>query len=42
MKSKVDNVLEEEGLTLRKLLIYFLCGIIGLGIGFLIVYFTAK
>ncbi len=42
VKSKVDNVLEEEGLNLRKLLIYLLCGIIGLGIGFLIVYFTAK
>ncbi len=42
IKNKVDKVLEEEGLTPRKLLIYFLCGAIGLSIGFLIVYFMSR
>ncbi len=41
VKKKIDEVLE-EGLTPTKLLIYFLCGAIGLGIGFLIVYFMGK
>ena len=42
IKNKVDKVLDEEGLTPRKLLIYFLCGAIGLSIGFLIVYFMSR
>ena len=42
IENKVDKVLEEEGLTPRKLLIYFLCGAIGLSIGFLIVYFMSR
>lgn len=42
VKNKVDKVLEEEGLTPRKMLIYFLCGAIGLSIGFLIVYFMSR
>ena len=41
VKKKIDEVLE-EGLTPMKLLIYFLCGAIGLSIGFLIVYFMSK
>ena len=41
VKKKIDEVLE-EGLTPTKLLIYFLCGAIGLSIGFLIVYFMSK
>ena len=41
VKKKIDEVLE-EGLTPTKLLTYFLCGAIGLGIGFLIVYFMSK
>ena len=41
VKKKIDEVLE-EGLTPTKLLIYFLCGAIGLSIGFLIVYFMGK
>ena len=41
VKKKIDEVLE-EGLTSTKLLIYFLCGAIGLSIGFLIVYFMGK
>ncbi|MBQ8223523.1 MAG: hypothetical protein IJZ87_09335 [Bacteroidales bacterium] len=39
VKKNIDKVLEEEGLTPKKMLIYFLCGAIGLSIGFLIVYF---
>ena len=42
VKKKIDKVLEDEGLTPRKMLIYFLCGAIGLAIGFLIVHFSAK
>ena len=42
VKNKVDKVLEEEGLTPRKMLIYLLCGAIGLSIGFLIVYFMSR
>ena len=41
VKNKVDEILE-EGLTPKKLLMYFLCGAIGLSIGFLIVYFMSK
>ena len=41
VKKKIDEVFE-EGLTPTKLLIYFLCGAIGLSIGFLIVYFMSK
>ena len=41
VKKKVDEILE-EGLTPRKMLIYILCGAIGLSIGFLIVYFMGK
>ena len=41
VKNKVDEILE-EGLTPKKLLMYFLCGAIGLSIGFLIVYFMGK
>ena len=41
VKKKIDEVLE-EGLTPTKLLTYFLCGAIGLSIGFLIVYFMSK
>ena len=41
VKKKIDEVLE-EGLTPTKLLIYFICGAIGLSIGFLIVYFMGK
>lgn len=41
VKKKVDDILE-EGLTPRKMLIYILCGAIGLSIGFLIVYFMGK
>ena len=41
VKKKIDEALE-EGLTPTKLLIYFLCGAIGLSIGFLIVYFMGK
>ena len=42
VKNKVDKVLEEEGLTPKKMLIYFLCGAIGVSIGFLIVYFMSR
>lgn len=41
VKKKIDEILE-EGLTPKKLLMYFLCGAIGLSIGFLIVYFMGK
>ena len=41
VKKKIDEILD-EGLTPKKLLMYFLCGAIGLGIGFLIVYFMSK
>ena len=41
VKKKIDEVLE-EGLTPKKLLMYFLCGAIGLSIGFLIVYFMGR
>ena len=42
IKNTVDKVLEEEGLTHRKMLIYLLCGVIGLSIGFIIVYFMGR
>ena len=42
IKNTVDKVLEEEGLTHRKMLIYLLCGIVGLSIGFIIVYFMGR
>ena len=42
VKKKIDKVLEDEGLTPKKMLIYLLCAAIGLTIGFLIVYFTSK
>ena len=42
VKKKIDKVLEDEGLTPKKMLIYLLCGAIGLAIGFLIVHFSAK
>lgn len=42
VKKKIDKVLEDEGLTSKKMLIYLLCGAIGLAIGFLIVHFSAK
>ena len=41
VKKKIDEILD-EGLTPKKLLMYFLCGAIGLGIGFLIVCFMSK
>ena len=41
VKKKIDEILD-EGLTPKKMLMYFLCGAIGLGIGFLIVYFMSK
>lgn len=41
VKKKIDEILE-EGLTPKKMLIYILCGAIGLSIGFLIVYFMSK
>ena len=42
VKKKIDEILEDEGLTPKKMLTYLLCGAIGLGIGFLIVYFMSK
>ena len=42
VKKKIDSLLEYEGLTSKKMLIYFLCGAIGLSIGFLIVYFMGR
>ena len=42
VKKKIDEILEDEGLTSKKMLIYILCGAIGLSIGFLIVYFMGK
>ena len=42
VKKKIDEVLEDEGLTPKKLMWYFICGVIGLAIGFLIVYFTGR
>ena len=42
VKKEVDKVLEDEGLTPKKMLIYLLCGAIGLSIGFLIIYFSGK
>ena len=42
IKNTVDKVLEEEGLTHRKMLMYLLCGVIGLSIGFIIVYFMGR
>ncbi len=42
VKKKIDSILEEEGLTPKKMLMYILCGAIGLSIGFLIVHFMGK
>ena len=42
VKNKVDEILEGDALTPTKMLIYLLCGAIGLSIGFLIVYFMSK
>ena len=42
VKKEIDKVLEEEGLTPKKLMWYFICGIFGTAIGFLIVYLTGK
>ena len=41
VKKKIDEILD-EGLTPKKMLMYLLCGAIGLGIGSLIVYFMSK
>ena len=41
VKKKIDEILD-EGLTPKKLMMYLLCGAIGLSIGFLIVYFMSK
>ena len=41
VKKKIDEILD-EGLTPKKMLMYLLCGAIGLGIGFLIVYLMSK
>ena len=41
VKKKIDEILD-EGLTPKKLLTYLICGAIGLGIGFLIVYLMSK
>ena len=42
VKKEIDKVLEDEGLTPKKLMWYFICGVVGLAIGFLIVYLTGK
>lgn len=42
VKKKIDKVLEDEGLTPKKMMWYLICAVIGLGIGFLIVYLTGK
>ena len=42
VKKKIDEVLEDEGLTPKKLMWYFICGTIGLAIGFLIVHFMGR
>ena len=42
VKNKVDEILEGDALTPTKMLIYLLCGAIGLSIVFLIVYFLSK
>ena len=42
VKKKIDSILEEDGLTPKKMLMYILCGAIGLSIGFLIVYFMGR
>ena len=42
VKKKIDEILEDEGLTPKKMLMYILCGAIGLSIGFLIVYFMGR
>lgn len=40
VKKKIDEILEPEGLTPKKMMWYLICGIVGTAIGFLIVYFT--
>ena len=40
IKKKIDEVLETEGLTLKKMMWYLICGAVGLAIGVLIVYLT--
>ena len=42
VKKEIDKVLEDEGLTPKKLMWYLICGAVGLAIGFLIVYLTGK
>ena len=42
VKKKIDEILEDEGLTPKKMLMYILCGAIGLSIGFLFDYFMGK
>ncbi len=40
VKKKIDEFLETEELTPNKLMWYLICGLVGLGIGFLVVYLT--
>ena len=40
VKKEIDKVLEDDGLTPKKLMWYVICGVVGLAIGFLIVYLT--
>ena len=40
IKKKIDEVLETEGLTPKKMMWYLICGAVGLAIGVLIVYLT--
>ena len=40
IKKKIDELLETEELTPKKMLWYLVCGAVGLAIGLLIVYFT--
>lgn len=42
VKKEIDKVLEDEGLTPKKLMWYVICGVVGLAIGFLIVYLTGR
>ena len=42
VKKEIDKVLEDDGLTPKKLLWYFICGAVGLAIGFLIVYLMGR
>ena len=40
IKKKIDEVLEPEELTPKKMMWYLICGAVGLAIGMLIVYLT--